>query len=283
MDRLKILNDFAFLRAMGEKGDEPQLIAFLNAVLKRTGKNTIESVEIIEGRDLPAEIAGDKSAKLDVLAKLAGGVRCNIEVQLKNEHNFEKRTLYYWSKLYIKDFKGGGKYAELKPVITINIIDFDYIPVEDFHTSFHLREDRRKDVQLTDVCEIHFLDLVKYRRLKNKNPADFTMTEPLNRWLIYFDEESSPELIQEVLHMDAAIRLVQDKMEKIARDPALLRTYEQYEKAESDWNSGIYDARQEGEQNKAMAIARAMKAAGEEKHKITMYTGLTAEEIEGIL
>jgi hypothetical protein len=37
-------------------------------------------------------------------------------------------------------------------------------------------------------------------------------------------------------------------IEMIARDPALLRTYEQNEKAESDWNSGIYDARQEGEQ-----------------------------------
>jgi predicted transposase/invertase (TIGR01784 family) len=275
MDRLKILNDYAFSKAMGEKGDEPQLTAFLNAVLQRTGKNTIETVEIIEGRDLPAEIAGDKAAKLDVLAKLADGSRINIEVQLKNEHNFDKRTLYYWSKLYIKDFKGGGKYQDLKPVIAINIVDFGYIPVEDFHTSFHLWEDRRKDIQLSDVCEIHFLDIAKYRLLKAKNPADFNLADPLNRWLIYFDERSSPELIQEVLQMDAAIQLVQDKMEMIARDPALLRTYEQYEKAESDWNSGIYDARQEGEQKG--------RQEGENKVLELMEQGYTAAQIKAKL
>jgi hypothetical protein len=38
MDRLKVLNDFAFQKAFGEKGDEPQLLAFLNAALERTGK-----------------------------------------------------------------------------------------------------------------------------------------------------------------------------------------------------------------------------------------------------
>jgi hypothetical protein len=69
-ERLNPLNDFAFQKATGEKGDEIQLIAFLNAVLKRTGKVRIESVEILEDRDLMAETAGGKAGKLDVLARL---------------------------------------------------------------------------------------------------------------------------------------------------------------------------------------------------------------------
>jgi hypothetical protein len=48
MDRLNPLNDFAFQKSLGEKGDEEQLAGFLNAVLKRTGNDGIESVEIIE-------------------------------------------------------------------------------------------------------------------------------------------------------------------------------------------------------------------------------------------
>jgi len=36
--RLNPLNDFLFFKVMGEKGDEPQLIGFLNAVLGRSGK-----------------------------------------------------------------------------------------------------------------------------------------------------------------------------------------------------------------------------------------------------
>ncbi|MDR2343180.1 MAG: Rpn family recombination-promoting nuclease/putative transposase, partial [Spirochaetaceae bacterium] len=46
--RLHILNDFAFLKSLGEKGDEPQLISFLNAVLRRQDREKILSVEIIE-------------------------------------------------------------------------------------------------------------------------------------------------------------------------------------------------------------------------------------------
>ena len=35
---------------MGEKGDEVQLLGFLNAIFGRSGKKPIESVEIIENK-----------------------------------------------------------------------------------------------------------------------------------------------------------------------------------------------------------------------------------------
>jgi hypothetical protein len=59
--RLCALNDFAFMKILGEKGDELQLTAFLNAVLKRTGKNRIVSLDIIENKELPAEVTGGKT------------------------------------------------------------------------------------------------------------------------------------------------------------------------------------------------------------------------------
>ena len=40
------LNDYLFIKVMGEKGDEVQLLGFLNAVLGRTGKDRFNSVEI---------------------------------------------------------------------------------------------------------------------------------------------------------------------------------------------------------------------------------------------
>jgi predicted transposase/invertase (TIGR01784 family) len=82
---------------MGEKGDEVQLTAFLNAVLRRTGKDRIGSVEILEDTNLPAETVGGKAGKLDVLAKLADDTMVDIEVQLHNEYNIERRSLDYWA------------------------------------------------------------------------------------------------------------------------------------------------------------------------------------------
>jgi predicted transposase/invertase (TIGR01784 family) len=278
MGRLKILNDFAFQRAFGEKGDETQLLSFLNATLERTGKGNLESVEILESRDLPAEIAGGKSGKLDVLAKLPGSSKVNIEVQIKNQYNIGKRSLYYWSRKYAWDFLSGSDYSELVPVIAINIVDFGLFPIDDFHTSYHLWEDRHKDVMLSDVCEIHFLDMVKFRKVKEHNLED-----PLYRWLVYFDEYSPAELVEEVVKMDTAIQLAQDKLEMIARDPELLRAYEQYEKAASDWTSGINGARREGRQEGRLEgqreIARKLKSRGRPADEIIEDTGLSFEEI----
>jgi predicted transposase/invertase (TIGR01784 family) len=271
--RLKPLNDFAFQKVMGEKGDERQLLAFLNAVLSRTGKGNLTEVEILEDKDLPAETVGGKGGRLDVLARLADGSRVNIEVQLKNEHNLEKRSLFYWSSAYIKGFRSGGDYQELLPVIAINITGFRELPAGGYHTSFHLREDEERDHVLTDVCEIHFLDMVKFRRR-----AGVRLEEPLERWLAWMDDKSGKEVIEEVIGMDEAIGLAESKLEQIARDPEMLRAYERYEKQASDWTSSINGARREG----IKEVAQNLKEMGEPVEKITRATGLSREIVESL-
>jgi predicted transposase/invertase (TIGR01784 family) len=285
MNRLNPLNDFAFQKSLGEKGDEEQLVSLLNAALERTGKNNIESVEILEGKDLPAELLEDKMGKLDVLCKLADGTKVTIEVQIKNQHNIVNRSVYYWSRKFTLGFKKGSDYTELTPVIAINIVNFQHVTLADFHTSYHLWEDQNKDSKLTDVCELHFLDMVQFRKMKagNVTGMTFDVANPLHRWLAYFDEHSSPELIEEVLKMDGAIHKVQDKLDLIRLDPAMMRTYEQYEKADSDYTSGMNGARREGEiageQKKAIAVARSMKVEGDANERIARITGLSLEEV----
>ena len=83
-ERLNPLNDYIFLKIMGEKGDEEQLLAFLNAVLKRPGKQ-LRSLEIIENKAIPADIIGGKSCVLDVRAVLENDDRVEVEVQLLSE------------------------------------------------------------------------------------------------------------------------------------------------------------------------------------------------------
>jgi predicted transposase/invertase (TIGR01784 family) len=64
---------------MGEKGDEDQLLAFLNAVLKRTGQDRLQSVEIVSDTSFIADIIGDKSSVLDVSALTDDGTHVNVE------------------------------------------------------------------------------------------------------------------------------------------------------------------------------------------------------------
>jgi len=246
--RLKPLNDFAFQKSMGEPGDEAQMTGFLKAVLKKTGKDDVTSVTILPGKDLSAEITSGKAAKLDVLAEAILNTQksnVNLEAQIRNEYNIKKRSPFYWAKKYISNLDSGHNYNELLPVIAINIIDFGGYDVDDFHLSFHLREDSHKDLLMTDVCEIHFLDMVKFRRFRKRSDK-FTLDDPLHRWMVYFDEYSSKEQITEVVKMDNAIAAFNDKMEMIARDPAMLRSYEAYDKAESDRITGMDTAERRG-------------------------------------
>jgi predicted transposase/invertase (TIGR01784 family) len=193
MERLNPLNDYIFMKTFGEKGDEEQLLAFLNAVLKRTGRDGLVSVEIVEGKTLTADIVGDKTCILDVRAHTDKGDHVNIEIQLKDLHNMDRRSVFYWGKQYIKTINAGDSYTVLPNVIAINIVNFDYIPLDDFHTSFHLREDRNTDYILTDAIEIHFINMVQFRKLKSKDAKNNT----LERWLLFLDETTPPELVEE--------------------------------------------------------------------------------------
>jgi predicted transposase/invertase (TIGR01784 family) len=216
--------------------------------------------------------------------------KTDIEVQLTNEYNMERRSLHYWAREYSRGISEGRDYGEMPKVIVINILDFVYIPLEEFYTSFHIYEDRHKEYMLTDALEMRFIEVVKWRRLKDKD-----MNNPLHRWMTCFDEQSPAELIEEVLSMDTAIRAAQEKMALIMRDPGLLHAYDLYEQTRMDYQIGIKGARLEGERKGRLAgiqegrlagiqegrreMARNMKADGEVVEKIIRYTGLSTDEI----
>jgi predicted transposase/invertase (TIGR01784 family) len=68
----------------------------------------LNSLEILENRAMPAEIIGDKTSILDVRARTGGGERVNIEVQLRNQGNMDRRTLFYWSLEFSRGWRRGG-------------------------------------------------------------------------------------------------------------------------------------------------------------------------------
>ncbi|MDR0725013.1 MAG: Rpn family recombination-promoting nuclease/putative transposase, partial [Prevotellaceae bacterium] len=99
-ERLNPLNDFLFMKYMGEKGDEEQLLSFLQGVLQKTQKDKIVSITILENRLMSADIIGDKSGVLDIRAEMSDGSKVNIEVQLRDVGNMDRRSLFYWSREY---------------------------------------------------------------------------------------------------------------------------------------------------------------------------------------
>ena len=87
------LNNFMFYKVMGEKGSEVQLLGFLNAVLGKTGEDRFTYVEILENKTFSPQNVGGKSGTLDVRAVLSNRTRVNVEAQIRNQHNIDRRSL----------------------------------------------------------------------------------------------------------------------------------------------------------------------------------------------
>ena len=221
MERLKPLNDFIFKKLFGEKGDEPMLLSFLNAILNRTQKEELTEIEIIENKELTKELIEDKTGRIDVRAKTIKGGQIDIEVQLADQDNMNKRTLFYWGKLYLEGIKQGEDYRKLTKVITINLLDFRFLETKDYHSSFHLWEDIQKEYMLTDLVEIHFIELPKFREIGDTHYEN----EALKRWLTFLEKDISREVLEELMEMEPAIKMAEEKLDYLSSDPETIELY----------------------------------------------------------
>jgi predicted transposase/invertase (TIGR01784 family) len=268
------LNDFIFGKTFGEKGDEEQLLSLLNAILAKTKREKLITIDIVEQRTFTAEIIGDKASILDIRAVAADKTKINIEVQLRDYGNMDKRSLFYWSKEFSKGIDKSEDYSLLPNVIAINIVNFSANTIEDFHTSYHLWEDNHKDHLLTDALEIHFIDVKKFNALAEKDIKN----NPLHRWLTFFNPSISDDVLKELTDMDIAIQKANEKMMFLASDKEILRQYDMREMAQIDYNSGVKKARNEG----IAEVARNLLKMNLPIAQIVEGTGLTREEIENL-
>jgi predicted transposase/invertase (TIGR01784 family) len=253
MKRLKVKNDFVFHKLFGEIKNKDILISFLNAVLELENSKKLDDIEIIDGTELKRDSLADKLGILDIRAKTVQGEQINIEVQLVNQNNMDKRTLFYWSKMFTEQLKEGQPYNDLKKTIAINILDFNFIEVEKFSTVFHLWEDKNKFCKLTDVLEIRFLELPKFRK---KQPD---LSNPLERWMVFI-EGSPQEVLEMAKEAEPAIAKAEEILAQLGSFDEVRRYYEAREKAIHDEISRITGAKAEGrEEGIALGIAQGIE------------------------
>jgi len=64
-----------------------------------------------------------------------------------------------------------------------------------------------------------FINMVKYRKMKGE------LNDSLSRWLTWFDRNSTPELLEEVLKMDNAIQTANERLLYVTGDEDAQREY----------------------------------------------------------
>lgn len=92
-------------------------------MLQESLESPIASLQL-EDPHLHREHANDKLSILDISATLGTGTKVNVEIQLNNNHDMMKRSLYYWGKLYTSQLQKWMPYSALRKTITINLLNF---------------------------------------------------------------------------------------------------------------------------------------------------------------
>ena len=281
--------DFVFKRIFGNEKHPNVLISFLNAVL-----NPIDPIESVELKDTTIEKnhLEDKYSRLDMKAITNKGEYINIEIQLKDEYNMIKRSLYYWSKLYEGQLESGENYQKLSRTICINLLDFHLLNHSNFHSVYRLK-DCRTNEELTDVMELHFIELKKMKDVQRVEDVK----SKLEAWL-YFINQPDSELVQELEKVEIEIKEAKAELVRLSGDR---KERERYEKRrESRLNEisalayaeekgilkgieqGLEKGLEQGAKQEKIEIAKNLVQKGLDDDFIVETTGLTLEEVKEI-
>ena len=80
-------------------------------------ENKLNDIDVIGNTKLEKDRPEDKLGILDIKARTISGIQINIEIQIVNQYNMDKRTLFYWSKLYTEQLSEGQTFNELKKTV----------------------------------------------------------------------------------------------------------------------------------------------------------------------
>nr|WP_235606701.1 Rpn family recombination-promoting nuclease/putative transposase [Bacillus cereus] len=277
--------DFAFKQLFGTSGNEDILIAFLNAILQDSLESPIVSLQL-EDPHLHREHEEDKLSILDISATLDTGTKVNVEIQLNNNHDMIKRSLYYWGRLYTSQLKKGMPYSSLYKTITINLLNFVMFPeYEAFHTTGILWNQQQQK-KLSDDIEVHIVEipkLVQQWRNEQVNPWEDSFV----RWLLLLpaneDEHLTQTLEDIAMNQDPILQKAMNKWERMSQDSSFRQAYEAREKALMDEAAKFAHARNEGIQEGKIQMIKGMHELGVPIETIAKASKLSIEEVQHIL
>ena len=279
--QITLTNDYAFKRFLGSEENKPILQDLLQCILGLSS-DEITGLELMD-KELTKEELSDKSGILDVKLKLANGTVIDIEIQASWNASFVKRTLFYWAKMYTADFKAGESYDNLHKCITINIIA-DGFRLNDAVHSEYLLQEKRAHTLLTDVLEVHFLDLQAAKRVKAKEDEESKQNQ-LIHWLRFIGAKNKEERAM-LATKSPILKMLNEQIDILSLSPVERKLYESRMKLKSDiatisedqFKAGLQEGKLEGK----LETARVLKQLGDPVQKIMQATGLTQEEVEAL-
>ena len=283
-------NDYVFKRLFGSVGNETITKNLLSCILQQN----ITDVQLDCNPILEKNLLDDKVGILDIKAKIDNTTNIDIEMQVVDKKNIEKRILFYLSKMYTKTISSGDDYDKLEKCVSILFTDYNLDVIKNipkYITKWNIREEEYRQIVLTDVMEICIIELKKFKDYKEKSNH-----KSLNSWIEFIE---SPEVVD---MSNKEIQKAKEELEKISKDKheqylaELREKYIMDQKAteaagydkglkaglEQGIQQGIKEGVQQGMQKEKLQIAKKMLSKKIDLNIISQLTGLSIQELKNL-
>ncbi|MGV2433072.1 MAG UNVERIFIED_CONTAM: Rpn family recombination-promoting nuclease/putative transposase [Rickettsiaceae bacterium] len=286
--------DIAFKKIFGVEENKDLLISLINSVV--SDEDQVKEITLLNPYN-PQNFRNDKLSILDIKAIGETGKRYNIEIQLIDEADYDKRALYYWGKLYTEQLQSGNDYNMLNKAIGIHILNFTSIlEHQKYHNVFRIKE-VESNIEYFKDLELHTIELKKFgndagndfpqlmSRIKSKVDlwaAFLTKYDLLNKNKLT-GSLNDPSLKKALTILDV-INLTKEEREEYESHLNWLRLEASgIKKAEDKGREeGVKEGIKEGEKSKAIEIAKNMLSQNLDLPLISSLTGLSEKEINNL-
>jgi len=290
MEKITPRVDIAFKKIFGVEENKDLLISLINSIVSE--EDQVSEVTLLNPYNLK-NFKQDKWSILDIKAMGTDGKRFNVEIQICNEADYNKRALYYWAKLYTEQLKETEGYDQLSKAIGIHILNFTSIPEsKKYHNVFRIVE-KDNGIHYFKDLELHTIELRKFTDIVSNELSDIVskIKTSLDRWVAFltkyhvFDKNHLPENLKntnlekaltvlEVMNFNEEEREEYENHLKWLRiQTNTIKKYEQDARAEG---------KAEGKAEGRAEIAKKMLKRGIAVEIIIEDTGLTYQELEAI-
>jgi len=218
---------------------------------------------------------------VDVRCKDIEGRQFVVEMQMAWTDAFKQRVLFNASKAYVSQAEMGYKYEDLQPVYSLNLVNEIFEKdMKEYKHNYRIVHDKRTKKVIEGLC-FTFIELPKFK------PHTMKEKRMTILWLRFLTEinDHTQEVPAELLENPEISKALEEVKISAFTDEEL-RAYDKFwdrVSSEKTLMEGRYDeGKLAGEAEKAVEIAKKMKAAGMDVETISKMTGVSKEEIEGM-
>lgn len=306
--------DTAFKQLMWKKDSDPVALSFINTFVPDL---QVQSLEFIESAPLalPAlKHRGKKQTFMDFHVRSKDGHRYIVEMQPKRHVLFDERALFYACSVYARqldeqDFTDEGWYKLLKPVIAIQIVDYDSNrargltaktddgalvddtliqrvqnhPLPPGQAEKHYRMTDKYSGQIIDYLEMIQIELPRYD--VDPLPKAGSKSSDKDWWIRILKDvmnytEDQCELVQKQAPNFVLEALERLKMSKW--NPQMIQEYKDDIFRKEDYSTVLQVERKEGKAEALEEVAKNLLQNGMSVKDVARNTGLSEKQIKAL-